>query len=201
MDNNKKKKKTEQEVLLRGYSFLNQEDADKADADFHKIEYLDKHVPISKAEDIKLLYEKAIHSNIFGSPIGWHYLANCRDALIEAGYDEKDLIPIPIKTTIVHPTTITEEKEPKIVYKTVKSRFPIKLAFSLVLNLILIIVVVLMFIIASKSESDNIINYKNNITNRYAEWQQSLTERENIVRQKEKELGIEDTTDWLEENE
>ena len=58
-----------------------------------------------------------------------------------------------------------------------------------------------MFIIASKSENDNIINYKNNITNRYAEWQQSLTERENIVRQKEKELGIEDTTDWLEENE
>ena len=202
MDNKTKDtKQIENEFILRGYSFLSKEDADKADADYHKIEYLDKHVPISKPEDIKALYEKAVQSNIFGSPIGWHYLANCRDALVESGYDSEDLIPIPIKTTFVKTQPAETTSEPKVVYKTVKRGFPIKIAFSLALNVILIILVILMFVIANGSENDNIINYRNNVTNRYAEWQQSLSEREAIVRQKEKELGIEDTTTWLEDEE
>ncbi|MCR4904187.1 MAG: hypothetical protein K6A23_15115 [Butyrivibrio sp.] len=196
---------------------MNKADADKADADFHKIEYLDKHVPINSPDDIKALYEKAIQNNIFGSPVGWHYLANCRDALIESGYNDDELIPIPIKTNIIPTNTSTapvveelkrqdesdnkKESKKKAVKaeNTEKKPFPIKIAFSLALNIILLILVILMFFVALNSENDNIINYRNNITNRYAQWQQSLVDRENAVRQKEKELGIEDTTDWEQE--
>ena len=48
-----------------------------------------------------------------------------------------------------------------------------------------------MFVIASKSDSDNIINYKRNITNRYSAWDEELKEREKAVREAEKKLGIE----------
>ena len=62
---------------------------------------------------------------------------------------------------------------------------------SVAINIILAVLVVVMFLIAYYSDTDNIINYKENVTNRYAEWQQELMERERTVRQKERELGVE----------
>jgi len=34
------------------------------------------------------------------------------------------------------------------------------------------------------------LNYKRNVTNRYASWDQEITQRENAVREKERELGL-----------
>ena len=53
---------------------------------------------------------------------------------------------------------------------------------------------------AATGENDNIINYKSNVTNRYSSWEQDLTEREKKVRQAEKELGIEDTSEYYDES-
>ena len=39
-------------------------------------------------------------------------------------------------------------------------------------------------------ENANIINYRNAIVNEYSDWEDELTEREQIVREKERELGI-----------
>ena len=47
-----------------------------------------------------------------------------------------------------------------------------------------------MFFIADTGEADNILNYKRNVTNRYASWDQEITQRENAVREKERELGL-----------
>ena len=63
--------------------------------------------------------------------------------------------------------------------------------YAVVLNVLLAICVLAMFIIALKGETPNIINYKNNIINQYSSWEQELTERENAVREKERELNIE----------
>ncbi|MBP7347665.1 MAG: hypothetical protein KA965_03200 [Butyrivibrio sp.] len=34
------------------------------------------------------------------------------------------------------------------------------------------------------------MNYKRNVTNRYASWDQEIAQRENAVREKERELGL-----------
>ena len=60
--------------------------------------------------------------------------------------------------------------------------------------------VIIMFIIAITGETDNIINYKSNVTNRYAAWEQDLKEREKAVRIAEKRLGIEDTSSYYEDD-
>ena len=59
---------------------------------------------------------------------------------------------------------------------------------SLILNVLLVIAICAMFAISLKSDNPNILNYKKNLTNQYAAWEQQLTERENAVREKEKEL-------------
>ena len=56
-----------------------------------------------------------------------------------------------------------------------------------------------MFIIASTSDSDNILNYKRNVTNRYSSWEQDLTQREKVIREAEKKLGIESSEGYYDD--
>ncbi len=70
-----------------------------------------------------------------------------------------------------------------------KRKFPV-LLFSLVCNAVLVVLVIAMFFIADTSKADNILNYKRNVTNRYASWDQEIAQRENAVREKERELGL-----------
>ena len=54
----------------------------------------------------------------------------------------------------------------------------------------LVLAIISMFCISFLSENPNILNYERSITNKYAAWEQELTEREKAVREKERELSI-----------
>lgn len=61
---------------------------------------------------------------------------------------------------------------------------------SVILNVLLILAVAAMFTITIRSDNPNILNYKRVITDKYAQWEQELTERENAVRERERELKL-----------
>ncbi|WP_022759872.1 hypothetical protein [Butyrivibrio sp. AD3002] len=192
-------KKEPENLVVDGYEFLSAEDVKKAELDKQKIEIIGKKVHSTKVSDLEAVYEKAITNKIFSTPIGWYYLAKLRDKLIGAGVKEEDLIPIPINLKITkvdlkdeyHPRQYITPPPPK-KKKNVKA-----VAFVMgVMNLILLAMVITMFFIALSAESDNIINYKQNVTNRYAEWEDSLKEREKAVRIKERDLKIQDDTEY-----
>lgn len=48
-----------------------------------------------------------------------------------------------------------------------------------------------MFAIAMKSDSPNILNYETAVVNKYALWEQELSEREQAVREKERKWNEE----------
>ena len=50
--------------------------------------------------------------------------------------------------------------------------------------------VIAMFVIAIKADNPNMLNYKTAVLNEYSEWEQELKDREQAVREKESELGI-----------
>ncbi len=192
-------KEEEENLVVEGYEFLSKEDAKKAESDKNKINILGQKIHSTKIADLEAVYEKAITNRIFSTPVGWHYLAKLRDRLIAAGVNEEDLIPIPVsyKFTKIdlkdeyHPgryNTTQPQKEKKDVKATV--------VILIAMNIILVCLVIAMFVVVMKSESDNIINYKQNVTNRYAEWEQSLKEREKAVRIKERDLKIQDDTEY-----
>ncbi len=202
-DAEKKPEEPEPEnLVVEGYEFLSLEDAKKAKLDKQKIDILGKKVHSTKVSDLEAVYEKAISNKIFSTPVGWYYLAKLRDRLYAAGVKEEDLIPIPINLKITdvklkdeyHPMQYITPPPPK-KKKDVRAVVVVLIA----MNLILLSMVVAMFVIAMKSETDNIINYKQNVTNRFAEWEQSLKEREKAVRIKERDLRIQDDTPYLEE--
>ncbi len=192
----------EENLVVEGYEFLSKEDAKKAESDKQKIIILGQKVHSTKVVDLEAVYEKAISNKIFSTPVGWHYLAKLRDRLIAAGVNEDDLIPIPVNTKFTKVDLKDEYHQrqyitplPQKKKRDVKASFIILIA----MNIILVALVVAMFVIVMRSDNDNIINYKQNVTNRYAEWEESLKEREKAVRAKERELKIQDNTEYASE--
>ena len=176
------------ERSVGGYLFYTEKDAKIAEAELQKIEYLEAR--------ILKVYEKTIHERIFRTPVGLQYLKGLRDFLLEQPeIDPEDVTDIPLYSTFggqlrsqdnparsrIKPSREKAEKEKSF------------LVLSLILNGLLILAVIAMFSIALKSNNPNILNYEKAITNKYAAWEQELTEREQRIREKEKELRIEES--------
>ena len=81
--------------------------------------------------------------------------------------------------------------EPRIKEKT-KSNTKKSLIISVIMNIVLAIAVGGMFYIAYTSDNPNVLNYKRNLVNKYAQWEQELSEREKVIREKERNLMIDE---------
>ena len=64
-----------------------------------------------------------------------------------------------------------------------------KYKLSMMINLILILSVIGMFFISMTSSNPTILNYEAKLLDKYAAWEQELTEREQEIRAKEDRLG------------
>ena len=186
--------------IVGGYEFMTEQDAQKAAMDLNKIRLLEARAKVSRPNDIKAVYEKAIENKIFKTPIGWNYLTALREKLLQSGFTEDDLIPIPLNISMTRHSAIENlSVKQRIKVEKPKKNLEFWRVFPIVLNVVLMILVVIMFIITETSDSDNILNYKRNVTNRYSSWEQDLTERERAVREAEKRLGIESSSSYHED--
>ncbi|WP_207641374.1 hypothetical protein [Butyrivibrio proteoclasticus] len=188
--------------IVDGFQFMSESDTQKASLDSSKIKLLQSRVKSSKPTDIKAVYEKAIENKIFKTPIGWGYLTGLRRKLLESGYADADLIPIPIDVSFSkHSALDNLSVKQRIKPQKQEKKLDFLKILSIICNIVLVILVILLFVIAATAESDNIINYKSNVTNRYASWEQDLKDREKKVREAEKRLGITDTSSYYEDTE
>ena len=107
---------------------------------------------------------------------------------MENGIPEEELKPIPLQISY----QLRKNSYPPVPKKKQEkaSGQPRLMMYSVILNILLAMAVAAMFAIAVNGKSPNILNYEKAITNRYASWEQELTERENAVREKERELNI-----------
>ena len=77
-----------------------------------------------------------------------------------------------------------EKNLAKIDRKALETESSGKLKISLCVNAILVVCVVAMFAMALTSDSPTIVDYQSKLLNRYASWEQELTEREKAVSEK-----------------
>ena len=64
----------------------------------------------------------------------------------------------------------------------------LRFAVSAILNVLLVLAIAAMFYISFASEQPNIFNYEQVLTNKYASWEQELTQWEKELREKELQL-------------
>jgi hypothetical protein len=178
------------EMIVGGFIFGTAADADLAREEFARIEYLDANMNYSNTSKVMQLYDKALDTKMFRTPVGWKYMDKLRAILMDSGYVEAELRPIPLYNVfarVEEDHSVLERIRP---VKKKRDPYKRKYALSLILISILIVMVISMFVIAMKAETPNMLNYRNAIINEYADWEQDIRDRENAVRLKERELNM-----------
>lgn len=184
-----------------GFSFGSQKDAELAELERKKIEYLETKLDYSKPETILKVYDKAIHERIFKTPVGIVFLKKLQDFLYaDETIDSQLIADIPLFHN--YDDELRERANPartRVKPAPAKKDKKNVLHLSIVLNILLVCAIVAMFAITLNAEQPNILNYKTVITNQYSEWEQELKDREAAVREKEKELLINEYADNVED--
>ena len=205
----RKSDSAESALVVEGFRFLTTADAEKAKLDLAKINYLKKNLGYATSTALDAVYEKAIENQIFSTPVGWQFLAEIRVRLIHSELKEVSFSPIPVTMPLSRREAKEQaEKEQQVEAErmgreearrkekgcrgTLSKKAGRLIQFSLALNFVLLLLVAAMFVILNFSQTDNIVNYKRNITNRFAEREESLKEREAAIRAKERKLHLSD---------
>lgn len=179
------------DLRVGGYLFGTAADAALGKEELEKIRYLDSNMNYSNALKVMQLYDKSLDSKMFRTPIGWDYLNKLKLVLIDSGFLESEIRPIPVYSVFARAeediTPLSQRVKPiKKKPDTYKNRF----AVSVLVIVVLIITIITMFIITMQAETPNMLNYRNAIVNEYAEWEQDIKDREDAVRKRERELSL-----------
>lgn len=173
-----------------GFTFYTEKDAALAAQEQKKVEYLEERMNYRNPSSVLNIYTRAIRERVFQTPVGILYLKKLQKFLEEQpDIPKEEILPIPLFVTFDR--ELRERSNP--AKKRVQPAPPKKsnaLPISIVLNIALAAAVIAMFVIALNTDQVNILNYKNNLVNQYSAWEQELTEREAVVREKELELKL-----------
>ncbi|MBE5871168.1 MAG: hypothetical protein E7294_07915 [Lachnospiraceae bacterium] len=206
----------EKDLIVDGYCFRTEEEADTARVEKERVSILEEKLNYDNIASVALLYEKAVRNHVFVTPVGIVFLAKIQTFLKEHDRPEA-LICIPVdcakrpvaeetQDDMEHIVTDEEElliqkqeakmerlerelKEQKELVKEKEGR----IKMGNYINIALIVVILCLFFITYMGENANVLNYKRVLTDRYASWEQELTQREKVIREKEKELQIEES--------
>lgn len=186
-------KKDKKELSCDGFLYGNKEDKALALLEEKKIEQLERRMRYEDRDQVKTVYDKAIENRVFQTPSGLQYLKRLQKYLINSGYENYEIQDIPVyhnftQAVRIKETYLTPNIKPSNA-KTKKIQNQFRTLKVVIAGLVIIIIV--MFVITLTGKNPNIINYENALVDKYAKWEQELSQRESIVREKEQELNIE----------
>lgn len=184
-----------EEWKVGGFLFGSEEDAELARTEQEKVAYLEKRMQYDHPESVLTIYNKAIDNQVFQTPVGYQYLQQVLAFLRESGLEEQahsiPLFHVYGRNAQEKPRAMAVKRVQPSQYSKLRS----SLRKSVILNIFLILLVIVMFVITLTGSNPTILDYEKKLQDRYAGWEQELTEREAAVREKERKLSIEDTGD------
>ncbi len=192
-----KQESDEADFITAGFRFNTKEDARTALNEVNAIRYLIPRIEGADKDTLLKVYKNALEARTFQTPIGLEYLHQLQNRLKKMGVTEEEIPPIQLYvnyTKMLRKNANPARQRVRPVAKKRKGPGLDRYTFSVLINVFLLILVIGMFFIALKSDNANILNYENVLNDRYAVWEQELSDREKTVKQKELELkrqGIE----------
>ena len=180
--------------IVEGFQFGTEQDANLAKNEKLRVERLEERLDYQSLEMVYAVYKKAVENRVFKTPVGYEFLKKLQRILKENPDFEYEVEEIPIQGVYrlresANPTVErikASQKKPKPAKKTVGLRA------SLFINVVLMLLIALMFYISMTSTNPTALNYERAVQNKYAEWERELSERESAVREKERELLLEE---------
>lgn len=187
--------------VIDGFGFTDPADLKLAEDECKRIKYIAGKMNMDNPESVLAVYDKLIAGGIFVTPIGYEYLRTLQNYLYKCPDITDDRIKdIPVAISYTSAMNARSEERRERMEEIRNSRRHVKTfrkeyVISICFNIILFIAIIAMFVITLKADNPNMINYREAIINQYAEWEQDLTERENAIKEKEKELSLGDFTE------
>jgi hypothetical protein len=176
-----------------GYVFGTQEDADLAKSEKTKIERIEEKINYNDSAMVNAVLKKAIENRTFKTPVGYEFLRKLQRIAHNNPPIDEEVPDIPYYGTFNLRSTTSpaaQKVTPSIKIPPKQKKEIISRKASAILNIVLIALVCALFAITINGSTPNILNYEKALQNRYAEWEQQLSDREEAIREKEKELLI-----------
>lgn len=174
-------------TIVDGYQFQSKEDAELAEMELKKISYLREHMGTADVDTVLKVYQKALETRTFQTPVGLSFMHELYSSLEAAGL-KGTIKPVPTYHSYTNKTRRETKPAKERVQQAKKKEKVDKFAISVWLNILLVLLVIGMFFIAKTGDNPNVINYEKAVQDKYATWEQQLTERENVIREKELSL-------------
>ena len=182
------------EWVVEGFQFGTEQDAKLAKNEKSKVQRLEGRIDYNNPEMILAVYNKAVDNRVFKTPIGYEFLKKLQCILKEISLSDEEVADIPVQGvySLRESTSPAVERVKASKKKPKPTRKTIGLRTSVFINVVLLLLVALMFWISMTGSNPTVLNYKRAVQNEYAQWEKELSERENAVREKERELLLEE---------
>lgn len=174
-----------QEFEVNGFLFRDEAMAEQARREVEGIRYIRERNNLDNPQMVLKVYKKMIEQQIFETPVGIVYLKELQTYLKgRPDIPKEEILPV-----LIEEKERKEDGEEAPKSGTEKEKTG-RLSISLVANIILALAVIAMFAITLTSKHPTILNYEEQLLNKYSGWEQELKERERQIKVKEQELGI-----------
>lgn len=185
--------------IVAGYEFETEGDANEASREEQNILHLKSKIDFKNTDAMKVLYRRLVEKQVFSTPVGLQFLAEFRDYLVgEAGLPEEEIPSVKVE----HKRGMSRLQKEQMEYLQAENeRMTNQRRYYYITIGALIAVIVVMLAIAALNPNVGYINTENKILNKYAEWEERLTERERKLNEREAELmnssdaGVTDSAD------
>ncbi|MBR1391422.1 MAG: hypothetical protein IJ567_08285 [Lachnospiraceae bacterium] len=195
--------------ICGGFSFSDEEQARQAQKETEAVEYIRERMDLNQPDVVRQMYGQLVEEKIFATPVGYAYLKELRDYLLEIPYTLEENIPaIPVESqppeegekpeaagepeedgVSVQPEDLGEKNRRERQDGQRQVRHDQKRYRTLLtVNLLLVVLVIAMFVITMTSGNTTILNYETELINKYEQWEQELEEREDELDAREAQL-------------
>lgn len=178
----------ENQLRVGGYEFATLREAEEAKKELRNIQALKGKIDFNKKKDVLAIYRRLVDKKAFRTAVGLQFMGEFRDYLVDNMNCKEEDIPY-----IQAPSSngrFREEQERVELLQTDNEGLQKKNRYMRIAIVAFVIIILGMFAIAAWNPNVGYINTENKILNRYASWEEELTNREKQIQQKEKELGI-----------
>lgn len=191
-------------INVSGFLFEDEEIAAQARREEEGVRFIKEKSSLKSTEAVLKLYTTILQQNLFQTPVGLRFLMELQGMLLNSGMNKEEIPTLDVASFVAAPQVedkkfSAKKREPRQKLHPVKNlnskvessggykqAFYVALFFAIVFGLS----VIGMFVIAEVSSNNvNIINYEEKLIDKYEQWHNDLKDKEEQLKDWEKELN------------
>jgi len=185
-----------EKIIVNGFAFTNEAEARQAEKEVEGVKFIKEKMDMDKPEAVLEIYNKMVRQKLFETAVGFAYLKDLQEYLQTIPFvNKEDILPIQVEHPILEEElrrnyAASKPKQQKAKERYINIDYKNRYRVMRGIAVVLFICVTAMFAISATAGSPTILNYEQELINRYAEWEEELNEREAAIVEREEALGI-----------